>query len=98
MQPFLPQELARFVADLFKITQRIVNCSGQQRSQTGKDTRRPRLICQSPTTGLRLFEERPHFLEIETPQWRTFGFAEQKNFWSGSNGGAGPSAHSGGSA
>jgi len=78
VQSLLARELPRFVANICKIFK---SCVRRRRAAVRAIRRarwQPLSITEALAALLRIFEERPHLLHIETAERRAFFFAEQK--------------------
>src|SRR6516225_3675421 len=85
MQALLACELARFVANVFKIAQRGLSSGGQQSTQSRECTASHCNITQALAGLFWMFEKRAHLAQIEAAKRRAFFFTEQNYFRSSGN-------------
>src|SRR5690242_14839313 len=93
MQPLLAGQLARFIANVFKVVERGMCCCGQQSAQSGNGTAYRCCISKTLASPSRSFKKGPHFVEIKATKRRTFLLAQADDFRSGSDSRASSCTH-----
>ena len=98
VEAFLQDELARFVANVFEVTQRGVRVGGEKGLESREGETGFFGIGETLAAALGFFEVRAEFLDVEALEGSGFFVAEKDGFDDGSDGGAGARADGGGSA